>query len=79
MGLALDEPENNYNTYNTNGIEVLMHPDLAKQLEPFGGAFVDFVNESAERRGFMIGVKKKPEGLSCGGSCDSGGCEEESH
>jgi len=79
LGLALDEPESSYNTYETNGIEVLMHPDLAKQLEPFGGAVVDFVNDSPERRGFMIGVREKPEGLSCGGSCESGSCGEEQH
>jgi Fe-S cluster assembly iron-binding protein IscA len=37
LGLALDEPDDSYSIYESNGIQVHIHADLAEQMKPLGG------------------------------------------
>jgi hypothetical protein len=77
LGLALDEPNETFGTYTSNNIDVQMHPDLVKQLEPLGGVVIDFIDNGPQQRGFTINTKTKPEGADCSGcGTDSDGCGE---
>lgn len=75
MGLALDEPNDSYDTYSSNAIDVQIHPDLVDQLKQFGGVEIDFVDNGPHQRGFTIRTKVKPDDSGCS-SCGSGtdGC-----
>ncbi len=76
MGLALDEPDESFTAFTSNGIQVYMHPTLVAQLEPMGGVVIDFVDYGPEQRGFMINTKIKPNSSDCASGCGSGGCSE---
>jgi Fe-S cluster assembly iron-binding protein IscA len=78
LGLALDEPDNNYSVFKSNGIDVYIHPDLAGQLKPFGGVTIDFVDNGPDQRGFVVDTKVKPQGLDCSQGCGESGCPEKS-
>ena len=78
LGLALDEPDQNYTLYQSQGIDVYIHPDLDGQLQPFGGVLIDFVDNGPAQRGFVVGTKIKPHGLDCSKGCGEGGCPSES-
>ncbi len=55
-----------------------MHPDLAGQLKPLGGLIIDFIDQGADRRGFTISTKMKPQGIDCSRGCGESDCQEES-
>jgi hypothetical protein len=73
LGLALDEPNGDYQTFNSNEIEILVHPDLAQQLTQFGGVEIDYVDDGPHRRGFTVATKRKQTGTDCSG-CSPEGC-----
>lgn len=74
MGLALDEPDDSLSTFNHNGIDVHMHPDLAEQLKQFGGVVIDFIDNGPQQRGFTITTKVRTQ-ADCSSGCGSSGCE----
>jgi hypothetical protein len=77
LGLALDEPEEGLTNFNSNGIEVFMHPGLVDQLQQFGGVAIDFIDEGPDRKGFVVATKDKPAGHDCKGCNTDSGCESE--
>jgi len=62
------------NSYESQGIQVYMHPGLVEQLEPLGGVVIDFVDNGPQQRGFMISTKDKPAGSCSSEGCGSEGC-----
>lgn len=66
MGLVLDEPKDNDDKYDVDGITYLLDKDLSAQT---GEIRVDFI-DSGYSKGFSI-TSEKPIGGG-GGSCGSG-------
>ncbi|MCI5121519.1 MAG: hypothetical protein D3908_10080 [Candidatus Electrothrix sp. AUS4] len=72
MGLALDEPKENDQTFDEGGVQFLVEQGLLKTC---GAIKVDFL-EAGYRSGFSI-TSEKPVGGGGGcssGSCSTGGC-----
>jgi len=74
LGLAVDEPDDSYSIYESNGIQIHIHTDIAEQLKPLGGVVVDFIDNGPDQRGFLVGTKIKPQGFECTGTCGEGYC-----
>ena len=67
LGLALDEPKENDEKYEQDGLTFLVDNNL---LDTCGTIKVDFI-DSGMRSGFSISSEKP---LGDGGGCSSGGC-----
>ncbi|MBW1911653.1 MAG: Fe-S cluster assembly protein HesB [Deltaproteobacteria bacterium] len=63
--MALDEPKENDETFEDNGVNYLIEKSLFEQAKPIN---VDFV-ESAMGSGFSINSGMSQNGSSCGESC----------
>jgi hypothetical protein len=81
LGLALDEPNDEFTTYQSNNIDVGIHPQLDEQLKPLGGVVIDYIDNGPQQRGFTVSTKSKPDGMDCS-SCGTGSStcgDEEQH
>lgn len=64
--MALDEPKDDDQVVDNNGIKFLMDDQTTDVLRQSGGLTIDYVNE-AYRKGYMLT-------LGAAGDCHSGGC-----
>ena len=64
--MALDEPKDDDQVVDNNGIKFLMDNQTTDILRQSGGLTIDYVNE-AYRKGYMLT-------LGGAGDCHSGGC-----
>ena len=69
--MALDEPKEDDDVLDNNGITFVMDGQTADILRQSGGLTIDYVDE-AYRRGYML--KLGSAGGDCSSGCGSGGC-----
>lgn len=68
--MALDEPKDEDNVMDNNGIMFVMDSQTADILRQSGGLTIDYIDE-AYRRGYMLRLGAASGGCS---SCSSDGC-----
>ena len=69
--MALDEPKEDDDVLDNNGITFVMDAQTADILRQSGGLTIDYVDE-AYRRGYMLRLGSTDG--SCGSCSSSGGC-----
>jgi len=69
--MALDEPKEDDDVLDNDGITFVMDNQTADILRQSGGLTIDYVDE-AYRRGYML--KLGAAGGSCGSCSSNGGC-----
>ena len=58
MGMALDEPTDEQEKLDSNGIEAYIDPDLYEGISQRGNIYIDFSTDRFGSTGFSIRVKK---------------------